>query len=256
MGRVGRVNKPHWAHVRIDCGYEGPRAGMTSWHQAYQAVVPRERCEVVIGNHRADIIRPDRHVVEIQHSRPSPPPKRKKSAARQRFEEERRRLRRAPAREVARDAMRKRESAYQDMTWIIDARQDRKYKRLQISTERDLDGSSRVLVHGWGTTAFDWLGAMRSQVILDIGAGLSVICRGVWSRRGLNRTRGVVVPTVAVLRWINGAPKPDAGLTWAPGLIDDLRTRKGALEAYMASLGHQDPAPIAGPLLWNGGELR
>lgn len=255
--RVGQVNKPHWAHVRIDCGYDGPKAGMTSWHQAYQAVVPPDRCEVVIGAHRADIIRPDRHVIEIQHSRPSPPPKRKtKSAARLRYEAERRRSRTAPARAEAREAMRTRETAYKDMTWIIDSRQDRRYSRLHITSERDLDGSSRVLVHGWATNAFDWLVAMRSQVILDLGAGLSVICRGVWSRRDLKRTRGIVVPTVRVLEWINGAPKPVAGLAWVPGLIDDLRPRKRALESYMASLGHEDAASIAGPLLWNGGELR
>jgi hypothetical protein len=41
---------------------------VTEWHLGWQAAVPPERREVVIGSHRADIVTASGGVVEIQHS--------------------------------------------------------------------------------------------------------------------------------------------------------------------------------------------
>ena len=69
--RCGKVNIWHWAHhARADCDpWSEP---MTEWHLGWQAAVPPERREVVIGSHRADIVTASGGVVEIQHSPISP----------------------------------------------------------------------------------------------------------------------------------------------------------------------------------------
>lgn len=65
--KCGQVNIWHWAHARgADCDpwYEP----MTAWHLAWQETVPAARREIVMGNHRADIVTGRGQVVEIQHS--------------------------------------------------------------------------------------------------------------------------------------------------------------------------------------------
>jgi competence protein CoiA len=65
--KCGQVNIWHWAHARgADCDpwYEP----MSEWHLSWQQSVPPDRREVVIGNHRADIVTARGQVVEIQHS--------------------------------------------------------------------------------------------------------------------------------------------------------------------------------------------
>lgn len=66
IAKVGTMVAAHWAHhSRADCDdwYE-----MSDWHRDWQAKVPPERREVVIGNHRADAVTPRGAVVEFQHS--------------------------------------------------------------------------------------------------------------------------------------------------------------------------------------------
>jgi hypothetical protein len=65
--KCGEVNIWHWAHhARGDCDpWSEP---VTEWHLGWQAAVPPERREVVIGSHRADIVTASGGVVEIQHS--------------------------------------------------------------------------------------------------------------------------------------------------------------------------------------------
>lgn len=57
----------HWAHQsRDECDPWAERD--TEWHREWQAVAPIERREVVIGNHRADVVTANGTVVELQHS--------------------------------------------------------------------------------------------------------------------------------------------------------------------------------------------
>lgn len=70
IGKCGTVNIWHWAHRTADCDtWSEP---MSPWHLSWQELAPKERREVVIGNHRADIVTPRGVVVEIQRSQISP----------------------------------------------------------------------------------------------------------------------------------------------------------------------------------------
>lgn len=69
--KCGEITAWHWAHVACDdCDPWGEPE--TCWHALWQESVPRERQEVVIGNHRADVVTADGWVVELQHSYLSP----------------------------------------------------------------------------------------------------------------------------------------------------------------------------------------
>lgn len=66
IAKCGNVNAWHWAHHNADCDpWSEP---MSQWHLAWQEFAPKERREVIIGNHRADIVTPRGVVVEIQRS--------------------------------------------------------------------------------------------------------------------------------------------------------------------------------------------
>lgn len=64
--KCGEVNVWHWAHRTADCDpWAEP---ISQWHLSWQELAPKERREVIIGNHRADIVTPRGIVVEIQRS--------------------------------------------------------------------------------------------------------------------------------------------------------------------------------------------
>lgn len=65
--KCGRIVVWHWAHeARDDCDtWAEPD---TLWHHEWQEIAPRHRREVVIGEHRADIVTHDGRVIELQHS--------------------------------------------------------------------------------------------------------------------------------------------------------------------------------------------
>lgn len=90
LAKCGKIVSWHWAHVGADCdAWSEP---MTQWHLDWQAEVPPERREVVIGNHRADLVTAGGHVVELQHS------------------------------SISVDDIQAREAHYDRMAWIFDAR--------------------------------------------------------------------------------------------------------------------------------------
>lgn len=69
--KCGAIVVHHWAHDRSrDCDpwYD---TGAHGWHLDWQRQHPDDQCEVVIGNHRADLLI-DGMVVEFQHSPLSP----------------------------------------------------------------------------------------------------------------------------------------------------------------------------------------
>lgn len=67
QAKCGQIVAWHWAHVAADdCDpWSEPD---TVWHRTWQDVVPPHQREVVIGNHRADIVAANGTVVELQHS--------------------------------------------------------------------------------------------------------------------------------------------------------------------------------------------
>ena len=71
VAKCGSIVTWHWAHqARADCD---PWAEPDSeWHHRWQDAAPPHQREVIIGNHRADIVTGDGAVVELQHSTISP----------------------------------------------------------------------------------------------------------------------------------------------------------------------------------------
>jgi competence protein CoiA len=65
--KCGRIVPEYWSHlVGNDCdSWSEPE---TLWHRWWKARVPVEQREVVVGDHRADIVNSDGVVVELQHS--------------------------------------------------------------------------------------------------------------------------------------------------------------------------------------------
>lgn len=67
VARMGTIVVHHWAHVSLgDCdSWSEP---MTPWHRDWQSQWA-DRCrEVILGNHRADVVTDDGSVLEFQHS--------------------------------------------------------------------------------------------------------------------------------------------------------------------------------------------
>ncbi len=64
--KCGPILKHHWSHRAGDCDTWGETE--TVWHRWWKSRASPECCEVVIGNHRADIRRHDGCVIELQHS--------------------------------------------------------------------------------------------------------------------------------------------------------------------------------------------
>lgn len=65
LAKCGDLVSHHWAHVSVeDCDLWAEPD--TAWHREWQSAVPRERREVVMGSHRADIVTPSGMVVELQ----------------------------------------------------------------------------------------------------------------------------------------------------------------------------------------------
>ncbi|MGL5329247.1 MAG: competence protein CoiA [Peptostreptococcaceae bacterium] len=63
--KMGKVNKHHFAHK--DTKNCDTWSDMSEWHREWQELFPEDNREVVIENHRADILK-DNWVVEFQHS--------------------------------------------------------------------------------------------------------------------------------------------------------------------------------------------
>jgi hypothetical protein len=65
--KCGEINIHHWAHKNnLECdSFWEPE---TLWHRNWKNLFPKEQTEVTIGKHRADILRKDGIVVELQHS--------------------------------------------------------------------------------------------------------------------------------------------------------------------------------------------
>lgn len=70
IAKCGAIVIHHWAHQAADCDSWWERE--SDWHRAWKSLVPDAQIEVTRGNHRADIVRSDGLVVELQHSTISP----------------------------------------------------------------------------------------------------------------------------------------------------------------------------------------
>lgn len=90
VAKCGAIVVHHWAHRIKDCDpWSEPE---TEWHRYWKGLMPDSQTEVIRDGHRADIVRADGHVVELQHSKISVP------------------------------TIECRETAYRKMTWLFDGR--------------------------------------------------------------------------------------------------------------------------------------
>ena len=90
LAKCGKLVSWHWAHRVAECDTWGE--GESDWHLAWKRAVTTESCEVVMGNHRADIRTAEGVVVELQHS------------------------------PIEQDMISERERFYGSMRWLFDAR--------------------------------------------------------------------------------------------------------------------------------------
>ncbi len=66
LAKCGKLVSWHWAHRVAEC--DSWSDGETDWHLGWKRAVVPEACEVVLGDHRADIRTFDGLVIELQHS--------------------------------------------------------------------------------------------------------------------------------------------------------------------------------------------
>lgn len=106
QAKCGQVVTWHWAHIaRDDCDpWAEPE---TTWHREWQARVLPDQREVIIGNHRADVVTGSGTVVELQHSS-------------------------IPVPQIL-----AREAHYGRMIWLFDAREPYEYNRLLVRHRPD-----------------------------------------------------------------------------------------------------------------------
>lgn len=134
--KCGQIIAWHWAHISsIDC--DTWAEADSEWHRSWQSLVPIERREVTMGNHRADIVTFNGNVVEVQHSTLSP------------------------------EEIREREDFYGvGMAWIFDAREAFAEERLDLRRKPNPDPDYRT---------FRWkhprksIRECRRPVFLDLG---------------------------------------------------------------------------------------
>jgi len=91
----------HWAH-KTGTSHEVKEE--TEWHLLWKELVPKEWCEIKVGEHRADIRLPNEFVVEFQHSN------------------------------ISEDDVHDRQWEYKTMIWVLDGREGEKYSKARDST--------------------------------------------------------------------------------------------------------------------------
>lgn len=164
--KCGRIVTWHWAHIgREDCDdWAEPDS---AWHLDWQAIVPAEWREVVIGRHRADIKAFDGTIVEIQHST------------------------------ISADEIRERENFYGRMVWIFDAREAYAEGRLHFRRRDRRDYMTFRWKHPRKTLA-----ACRRPVLLDLGDGLLFRMRKMHPTAPCGGW-GMATSRAAIASWMN-----------------------------------------------------
>jgi competence CoiA-like predicted nuclease len=66
IAKMGHINIHHWAHKSADCDPWSEPEGR--WHVMWKEAFSEGNCEVIIGQHRADIVTNSGCVIELQSS--------------------------------------------------------------------------------------------------------------------------------------------------------------------------------------------
>jgi competence protein CoiA len=124
----GLILAHHWSHAANDC--DPWHEGESDWHLWWKSKAPRDWCEVVIGEHRADIGRDDGVVIELQHSPLDPA------------------------------TIREREEFYGKMIWLIDLR--------DVQHHIAISGDGDPVAFRWAHARRSW-GYSTKPKFLDLG---------------------------------------------------------------------------------------
>ena len=188
LAKCGQVNTWHWAH-RADQDCDPWTEPLTDWHRAYQRVVPAERCEVVFGKHRADVVAATGQILELQHST------------------------------ISVEDIAKREAHYgPGMVWLFDAR--RAYETQRLTLRR---GNTQDYV------SFQWKHPRRSvlscdrTVLLDLGEGLLLRIKKLYPGPPY-RGWGHTLETVDIWAWLRDGTPPTP-VPWTGSQNSDLVAR-------------------------------
>lgn len=182
--RCRQVNVWHWSHVQGgDCDtWAEPES---RWHRAYKLIVPRERREVRLGQHRADMVNPYGAVLELQHS------------------------------PLSVDEIEAREAHYGvQMRWLFDARAAYWKGRITLRYKEGDSGGSYV--------TFRWKHARRSitacarPVFLDLGQGLLLQVKKAYPGPPFNGW-GYLHRTADMWNWLLTGSPPTVHLNRKPG---------------------------------------
>jgi competence protein CoiA len=136
VAKCGSIVEWHWAHDRgADC--DPWSEGETPWHVWWKQRAPPARREVARGPHRADIVRDDGYVIELQHSA------------------------------ISREMIEEREAFYEKMVWLLDGRTYRRETFLfDMPVQRIEEAGDRRWKWRWPRLAF---ARAKKRIFIDLG---------------------------------------------------------------------------------------
>lgn len=170
QAKCGQIVTWHWAHcAREDCD---PWAeSETTWHRDWQQRVQPDQREIVIGNHRADIVTASGIVVELQHS------------------------------SLSVEEIRAREAHYGRMIWLFDAREPYEYDRLDVRRRKG------YVTFRWKHPRKS-IAHCHKPVYLDLGYGLVLHLKRIYPAAPCGGS-GQLGSVDDFARWLS-APRIDA----------------------------------------------
>jgi competence protein CoiA len=212
--KCGAIVSWHWAHLALDdCDtWAEPDS---SWHRGWQNVVPAERREVVMGNHRADLLAPDGTVVELQHSSLSPA-------------------------EIL-----EREAHYRQMVWVFDAIEAHQELRFEVRFPSGKTYQTFRWKHPRKSVA-----VCRQPVFLDLGGGWLFRLKKIHSEAPCGGW-GHLVPTVDLVNWLGGI-KVSSGTTSGTGTTRPEGCGGGTRRSIGGYQYHHPAPPRLSPAMASG----
>jgi len=175
LAKCGEIKIWHWAHVaRLEC--DSWQEHETEWHRGWKLLVPSDRAEVCMGEHRADILGLEDCVIELQHSPISP------------------------------KDIRGREAFYGKMIWLLDGGPFRDQLRVEKR--------AKEIFFSWSPSRPSWLSANKPVFIhgFTLGTHLNAINKASGRLERQFRPLAVSddilqIKQIRNRRWVSGAAK-------------------------------------------------
>lgn len=163
IAKCGEINVWHWAH-EADSDCDPWSEGESAWHAGWKQQVHSGRCEVVMRQHRADIVGHKGVVIELQHSSLSP------------------------------SEVREREEFYKNLIWIIDAS--------EFADNFSFLRKGEVETFRWKWPR-RWLFHVSQPACLDFGEGDLFLIRRLYCKTPCGGYGSWLSADRFIRRWIN-----------------------------------------------------